>query len=165
MKSISNLGLVALALLSLVLAGCGDPAIGKLQTIKLTASSSGTGGFYDLKGEGGTLQLDATGYYSSTNTVDLTQRVTYQVTPIGLDLGGDTLSSPPATMTLNVTGLATAVQPFVCTWTNKGSDTQPSYFLTGSYAVTATYKGITSQPVYVGVASAGGDGPGGACGP
>ena len=67
-------------------------------------------------------------------------------------------------VTVSSTGLVTAVVPFVCSWTNVGGST-PAYQLTGSYKIVASFQGVTSQPVYVGVASQGGDGPSGACGP
>ncbi len=50
----------------------------------------------------------------------------------------------------------TAVAPFVCSWTNVGTSTQPAYQLTGSYKIVASFQGVASQPVYVGVASQGG---------
>lgn len=155
----------AVALFSLL--GCGDPAIGKLQTITLTSSASSSGGFFNLVGEGGTLQLIATGNYSSTNTKDLTGNVTYVVTPTGTDDGGAPLQAPPLTMTVNSTGLVTAVTPFVCSWVNEQTDSTkpPAWFLSGSYQIVATFQGITSQPIFVGVASAAGAPPTGACGP
>jgi hypothetical protein len=79
------------------------------------------------------------------------------------------LPTPPQGVTINKTGLLTAVPPFVCSWhdaePNPNKDMKPQWFLTGSYQVIATYQGVTSQPVFVGGASAGGDGPSGACGP
>lgn len=166
MKRIGILALIAITM-SLSL-GCGNPAVGKLQTITLSAASaSTTGGFYDLFGEGGTLQLVATGNYTSTATKNLSNVVTYTVTPLGTDLNGAALSAPPQTVTISATGLLTAVQPFVCTWTdvNPPTDSTASWFLTGSYEIVATYNGVTSQPIYVGVASSAGNGPGDACGP
>ena len=165
MKRISILAVSLSAVLLASLLGCGGPAIGKLQAINLTASGSSSGGFFDLKGEGGTLQLTATGIYTSTDTKDLSSRATYTATPTGTDLSGNPLLSPPQTITISSTGLVTAVIPFVCTWTNVGDPTTPAYQLTGSYKIVATFKGVTSQPVFVGVASQGGDGPSGACGP
>ena len=155
--------LAALLSTALLVPGCGDPAIGKLQTIQLTAVGSGTG-LTEVKGEGGTLQLVATGVYTTKSLVDLTNKVTYNVTPNGDSLSGP-LATPPQTLQMSITGLATAVAPFVCTFTNVGTDTQPSYALTGSYQVTVTYNGVTSQPLFIAVASATGDGPNGACGP
>ena len=152
--------LVALLAASLMAGlGCGDPAIGKLQTINLSTTGS------SLKGEGGTLQLSAMANYSSTTTQDVSNRVTYTATPTGTDLSGNALLAPPQTITVSATGLITAVAPFVCTFSNVGTATLPAYVLTGSYSITATYKGVTSQPVFIGVASAAGNGPSAACGP
>ena len=152
--------LVALLTVALMAGlGCGDPAIGTLQSITLTSSSN------SLQGEGSTLQLSATGNYSSPTPVDISNKVTYAGVPTGFDASGNALLAPPQTVTISPTGLVTAVTPFVCTYDNVGTATTPAYVLTGSYAITATYKGITSQPVYVGVGSAAGNGPGGACGP
>ena len=154
----------AVALFSLL--GCGDPAIGKLQTITLQSSGSSSG-FSDLKGEGGTLQLTATGNYSSTNTKDLTGHVTYVVTPTGTDLNGSPLPAPPLDISVSSTGLVTAVTPFACTFHDAEPDlTKPAaWVLTGSYQIVATFQGVTSQPVFLGVASQAGDGPSAACGP
>lgn len=160
--------LAALVSTMLLIPGCGDPAIGKLQTITLT--SAGTGGLFEVKGEGGILQLRAVGIYTTKTQVDLTNKVTYSLivtpqTPPGTDVNGNPLAPPPATLQISSTGLLTAVQPFVCTFMNTGTSTTPAYALTGSYQVTATFSGVTSQPVFIGVASAVGDGPSGACGP
>ena len=167
MKRTKILAAVAgLSLFSTLLLGCGDPAIGKLQTIKLTAVAAQSAGTVELKGEGGVLQLNALGIYSHSQ-VDLTQKVTYNVTitPNSTDYQGFPLLAPPQTMTLNTSGLATAVPPFVCTFTNLGTTTTPSWFLTGSYQITATFGGVTSQPIFIAIASAAGNGPNGACGP
>jgi hypothetical protein len=160
---------IALAFVGLL--GCGTS--NHLQTITLTAS--GSSGFFNVKGEGGTLQLVATGNYSSGKTHDLTNDVTYTMTAEGDQIDVSTLPesifplpAPPQTETINRTGLVTAVEPFACSWHDAEPDPtqdKPSWFLTGSYKVIATYQGVTSQPVFVGVASAGGDGPSGACGP
>jgi hypothetical protein len=145
--------------------GCGTPAVGKLQTITLT--SGGNAGLFEVKGEGGTFQLAATANYSSKSTVNVTNRVTYTVTATGTDLNGLALAATPKTLTVDAAGLVTAVPPFVCSFHNAEPDPTkpPSYVLTGSYQITATFDAVTSQPVFVGVASAAGDGPGSACGP
>ncbi len=152
----------ALSLLGLL--GCGQT--NHLQTITLTsANSSGT---FNVVGIGGTLQLTATGNYSSTQTHDLTNVVTYTVTPTGTDSNtGLALPAPPQTLTMSVTGMATAVDPSACTWINLQTDPtkSPAWALTGSYKVTATFQGIISQPVFIAVASSAGPAPTGACGP
>lgn len=150
-------------LLATSLLGCGGS--NKLQSI--TLGIGGTGGFFNLQGIGGTLQLKATGEYGSTKTKDLTNKVTYVVVPDGNDSDGNPLNAPPMTVTLSPTGLLTAVDPAVCTWTNlqPDPDKEPAWALTGSYKITASFDGITSQPIFVGVASAAGPPPTGACGP
>jgi hypothetical protein len=160
---------IALAFVGLL--GCGTS--NHLQTI--TLSAAGTSGLFNVKGEGGTLQLVATGNYSSSKTHDLTNVVTYTMTASGSQIASLSpttyapLPAPPQTATMSKTGLVTAVQPFACTWhdgePNPNKDNKPSWFLAGSYQVVATYQGVTSQPVFVGVASAAGDGPSNACGP
>jgi hypothetical protein len=153
---------IALAFIGLL--GCGTT--NHLQTITLTGGTSG--GFINVQGEGGTLQLVATGNYSSGKTHDLTHSVTYTMTPLGTDLGGVPLPAPPQTASINVTGLVTATPPFACSWHDAEpdvTDNKPAWVLFGSYQVVATYQGITSQPIFVGIASAAGDGPSSACGP
>jgi hypothetical protein len=160
--------MVALAVSQL---GCGGPAIGSLRTITLSAAPS-----TNLVGEGGTVQLFATGNYSTGAHDDITNRVTFSVTPSGTDDAGNplpnavTASCGPAQgcgdISVSSTGMITAVQPFVCTWvnTNTSGTGTPTWALSGSYQITATVHGITSQPVFVSVASAA-SAAGGACGP
>jgi hypothetical protein len=118
-----------------------------------------------LRGIGGTLQFKATGNYSSTKIRDLTNVVVYLVTP---DPSGVALPAPPLTVTMSPTGLMTAVQPAACTWHDSEpdvKDNKPEWSITGSYIVTATFQGVTSQQMFIPIASAVGDGPQGACGP
>jgi len=151
------------ALLAISLLGCGGS--NNLQSI--TLSIGGSGGLFNLKGIGGTLQLKATGEYSSSKTKDLTNVVTYTVVPDGVDSNGFDLPAPPLTVTMSPTGLMTAVDPADCTWVNLQPDPtkDPSWALSGSYKVTASFGSVISQPVFVGVASAAGPPPTGACGP
>lgn len=151
---------LAVLLLTLALLGCGGT--NKLQTITL---SVGGGGLFNLKGIGGTLQLVATGNYSNAKTRDLTNVVTYTVTP---DPNyAFLLPSPPQTVTMSPTGLMTAVQPAVCTWHDTQIDPAkpPTWVVTNDYIVTASFEGVTSQQAFVTVASASGDAPDGSCGP
>ena len=77
------------------------------------------------------------------------------------------------TLQFSSTGLLTAVDPAECTWTNLNqgtTQTQPAWVIDGDYIVTATYKGVTSQPIYVPIGSAAGvvdpnNNPTGQCGP
>lgn len=156
-----------LATLFLWVPGCGDPAIGTLQSITLTSTT----GSFQLKGEGGTIQLIATGNYTSRATRDLTNKVVYTATPLGTTEDGSELPNfsmiDPQTISISATGLVTAVVPFVCTYSNSGTTASPVWTMTGSYEIVATLSGVSSQPVYVGVASAPGTGPndGHQCGP
>ena len=164
MKHRTLLSFSATVLAVLILSSCGTS--NKLQTITLSADSASSGsGFFELTGEGGTIQLVATGNYSNTQALDITHRVTYTVTPVGTDQFGTPLPAPPQTITVNATGLATAVEPFVCSYTNLGTQSSPSWFLAGSYRITASFDNVTSQPVYIGMASAAGGGANGQCGP
>lgn len=148
--------------MSLISSGCGTSDY--LQTVTLSATTASTGGgLYNLSGWGGTLQLVVTANYHSGKQVPVTNSVTYAVTAQGVDDTGAALQAPPNTVTINTTGMMTAVNPPVCTWANEGTSTTPAWVLTGSYQVVATYRGIASQPVFVGVASAAGTG--GQCGP
>lgn len=161
---------LCVAAVFMLLLGCGNPAIGTLQSITLTAA--GSTGTSEVYGEGGTLQLVATGNYSSNATKDLTSYVTYAATPIGTTEEGASLpatsAASPEVISISPTGLVTAVTPFVCTFHNNGTATQAVWALTGSYQIVATFQGISSQPIYVGVAShIGESGPpdDGQCGP
>jgi hypothetical protein len=153
---------LACALLVFSMLGCGTT--NHLQSITLTPASGGSG-LFNVKGIGGTLQLVATGNYSSGKTKNLTSEVTYSVVP---DPTGQIVPpAPPSTVTMSPTGLMTAVEPAICLWTDTTLDLTkpPTWALTGDYIVTASFQGVTSQQAFVAVASAVGNGPGGACGP
>jgi len=162
---------VLICLFCISLLGCG--ATNKLQSVTLTPV--GNGGFVSLAGEGGTLQFQAIGNFSNAKGVDVTNRVTYTMTLVSgsIDKQGYPLQLPPQSVTLSPTGLVTAVEPFVCSWTDKNypddrdpkSGKKPAWFVVGSYKVVATLNGIDSNPAYVALASASGDGPDGQCGP
>jgi hypothetical protein len=142
--------------LPLIATGCGTSDY--VQSITLSAASSATsGGFYNLVGIGGTLQLVVNANYHSGKSIPVTDSVTYTVTPQGTDVNtGASLPAPPNTMLLDTTGLLTAVDPAACSWADVGTSTTASWVLTGSYQVVATYKGIPSQPVFIGIASSAG---------
>lgn len=156
-----------LSLLAVCLTSCGSTYT--LRTIQLTAPSS------NLQGIGATIQLQAEGTYSYGPNKDLTNLVTYNIvvdpdSNLGLATDGTTivLPTPPQTAMVSVTGLVTAVDPAICAWVDVGTATAPAWATTGVYEVTATYRGVTSQPFFVAVASAAGP-PGlpanGQCGP
>lgn len=156
---------LACALLVFSMLGCGTS--NHLQSITLGASlingvpPTGQSGFFTLEGNGGTIQLQATGNYSSGKTHDLTPMVTYKmiVDPVhGVDAFGNPLPAPPQTAQISVSGLVTAVEPATCTWVDISPDpTMPAFFYSGDYEVTVTFEGITSQPVYIPVASSAGN--------
>src|SRR5258706_4105413 len=77
--------------------------------------------------------------------------------------------APPQSIPWSKPGMLTAVDPAVCTWVDVAAflppattPPPPSWALSGDYMVTATFEGIASQPVFVGVASSVGnpDNPG-----
>lgn len=149
------------ALLVFTLLSCGTT--NRLQTITLSVSQQNgqpvtTGGVFSLVGKGGTLQLKATGNYSNSKTLDLTNKAAYSmiVDPNNnVDAFGNPLPAPPETAQINLTGLATAVNPATCTWVDVSPTVgSPVWNISGDYVVTASLEGITSQPVYIPVASA-----------
>lgn len=177
------------ALLVLVLAGCGGS--NKLQSIQLNAAlingvaPAGQAGFFTLQGNGGTIQMQAIGTYSSGKTKDLSNVVTYNVAvdPIhNVDAFGVTLLPPCAgpcldsqhgTVEFSATGLITAIEPATCSWIDIGPLGSPAWFYSGDYVVTVSFGGVISQPVYIPVASSAGNttykgvqnNPTGLCGP
>lgn len=172
---------LACALLAFGMLGCGTT--NHLQSITLGASlingvpNTTQSGFFTLKGNGGTIQLQATGLYSSGKTKDLSNEVTYTmiVDPIyNVDAFGVLLPAPGQTAQISVTGLVTAIDPATCTWVDISPDpTKPAWFYSGAYAVKVSFQGITSQPMYIPVASSAGNttykgvvnNPSGQCGP
>lgn len=186
---------LACALLVFSMLGCGTS--NKMQSITLgvkyingAAPAGGQSGFFTLEGNGGTMQLQATGVFSNQKTKDITNEVTYTVVVDpnnNMDAFGNTLEPPctapcqtagQGTVQYNATGLITAVEPATCTWVDiapllNGTPQTPAWFYTGDYKVTVSFSGLTSQPVYIPVASSAGNqfyngqenNPSGACGP
>ena len=169
MKRKTLLAALACAFLVFSMLGCG--ATNKLQTIQLNVAlndgvvPSGQSGVATLQGNGGTIQLQAIGISSNEKQSDLTDKVTYTVVvdpAHNLDVFGNTLIPPcqspscpaPAqppytngTVEFSSTGLITAVEPATCTF----PDGSAGYI--GDYVVTASFAGITSQPIFIPVAS------------
>lgn len=141
--------------------GTGD----KIGSVSIQAVGANGAGVVDLKGLGGTLQLKVTANYTSGKQIDETNFVTYAVTPEGTDDTGAALAVPPLTLTINATGMVTAVDPAVCVWINKGTVQQPSWFYNGDYKIVATYHGFASNPIFIPVASAAANSGNGQCGP
>lgn len=193
MKRTQILTALACALLALGLVACGGN--NRLQSIQLNvAQINGTtptnGSVLTLQGIGSTIQLQAVGEYSSGKTKVLTNEVTYNVVvdnTWGTNDQGQALlppCSPPTcpsptggpytagTLEYSPTGLITAVEPAECTWENQAVDpaTTPAWAIVGEYDITVSFEGVTSQPVYIPVASAVGiydkdSNPTSACGP
>jgi hypothetical protein len=169
--SILVISLVAVSLFSSS-CGTGD----KIGSVEMQVVGSGTG-TVNLAGLGGTLQLQVLAVYTSGKQIDETAFSTYTVAPTGFyysyDTNGDpttqnTMPSPPNGITLNSTGMVTAVDPGICSWVNVGvSSSSPSWAYTGYYQINATYRGFTSNPVFIPLASAasGANNTEGACGP
>ncbi len=174
MKRKTILTALLFGLLAATLLGCGGS--NKLQSIQLNvALVNGTqpgaqGGLFSLQGNGGTIQLQALGTYSSSKTKDLTNVVTYNVIvdPVhNMDAFGNTLLPPcktpcsdpsQGTLEYNPTGLLTSVEPATCTWVDVFPDaTDTAWYYVGDYQVTATFGGLTSQPVYIPIASSAGN--------
>jgi hypothetical protein len=154
--------LVALSLISM---GCGTSDSVKSITLSPTGSN--------FQGVDTTIQLSATANYNSGKVIDVTNESTYAIAAVCCDLNGAALPTPAApasgasgTLWVNGTGVMTDEVP-VCTWTlTSAPNASPvTYQLTGYYQVVATYGSMSSQPVSVAVASEGGNGPGGTCGP
>lgn len=199
MKCKHILAALGCALLALSMVGCGafKGQTSNLTSITLTASEvngqppGSQNGFFTLLGNGGTIQLQAIGEYSGGSTKDITHTVTYNVAvdpQYSQDAFGFALLPPcqppscpaPAqppytsgTVEYSSTGLLTAVEPATCTWVDVGPVGTPAWFYVGDYVVTVTYQGVTSNPIYIPVASSAGDqfyqgvenNPTGLCGP
>jgi hypothetical protein len=171
----------ACALLVSSLLGCGavKGTTNHLQSVQLSTSSKAevAMGTLELKGVGGTLQLYAWGNYSSGQPKLLNNvNVTYEIAATAGSFAwtgvmGDPNATPPQTVQMTPNALFTAVSPFACTFINEAvaPATTPAWALSGTYAVTAKYQGLTSPPAYVAVASEAGvadtTNPTGACGP
>ena len=176
--------MLACALLALTTIGCGafKGTTNNFQSITLDVSlingvaPKAQGGFFTLTGDGGTMQLQPIGNYSSGGTKDLTTVATYNVIvdpDHTQDAYGNTLLPPcygpcptsgaQGTVEISPTGLITAVEPATCTWVDIapvvsiGTTPTPAWFFVGAYQVTASYQGITSQPMYIPIASSAGD--------
>jgi hypothetical protein len=177
---------LACALLSFSMLGCGTTNHLQSMTLSVTKINgvvpTAQTGIYNLQGDAATMQLKATGTYSSGQTKDLTNMVTYSaiVDPnYTQTFTGGVLTTllPPCqapacpnptgppftqgTVEYSPTGLITAVEPATCTWVQNGT----GWFFQGAYQVTVSFEGITSQPIYIPVASEAGPGPNGECGP
>jgi hypothetical protein len=165
------------------MSGCGSLAGGDyIKSITLSSNGASAGGFYNLSGVDGTLQLVVTANYNSGKELVVTNAVTWSVSPQGTlnssndpnyPAGGDLPPYGPTTVPISATGLMTGIDP-ICTWvdvieTTNGTTAPanpPVWEYTGYYQVTATYRSFTSQPVGIGVGiTSSTDSPVGGCGP
>jgi hypothetical protein len=176
--SFVTLFLAAVALLSV---SCGTSDY--IESLTLSSTGSTSGGFYNLAGVDGTLQLQVIANYHSKKVIDVTNNSTWSVTPQGYLYTSNDPNYPapgplppygPTTVPISTTGLMTAIDP-ICTWedlesiqtgqTTPTPDNPPQWAYTGYYQVTATYRNFTSQPVGIGVGVTESNSPTGGCGP
>ncbi len=164
MKRTNILAAIAVTL-SLICSGCGTSD--SVKSITLSGVGSGT---FEVYGEGGTQQLVVIANYNSGKMIDVTNQSTFVATPTGYFVAGDgsqnalpdpytsyngISGTPPTTIEISATGLVTAVQPFVCTFViTSGTASTPTYGVSGSYQIVATYKGMQSNAQFLPVASA-----------
>ncbi len=162
MKSSKLLAAILSTAVLVIMSGCGTGD--KIGSVSISAVGA-SGGVINLAGLGGTLQLQVTANYTSGKLIDETNFATFTVTPEGTDDTDTPLAAPPLTLTINKTGMITAVDPAVCVWENLGTVAQPSWFYTGDYKIVATYRGFSSNPIFIPVASAAANTGNGQCGP
>jgi hypothetical protein len=161
------------AAVALLATSCGKSD--SIKSLFLTSPGANNDGFWNLAGADSTLQLKAYAVYNSGKQIDVTTMSTWTVTVVGVDQFGAILPPyGPTTVPINTSGLMTAVDPNLCTWTDAINNTvtppapwnPPVWEYTGYYQVSATYRGFTSQPIAVGVGSeASKNSPVGGCGP
>jgi len=150
-----------LAILALLASSCGTGD--KIASVSMTAS--GQTGLVNLEGMGSTLQLQVMANYTSGKSINETNFATYMITAVGTDDNLNPLPTPPYGIELNNTGMITATEQQngsgLCTWTNLNTTTtaltSPAWYYLGNYTIVATYRGFTSNPVYIPVASGAGN--------
>lgn len=173
MKRTSILAMV-IAAVTVFSSSCGQSDY--LQSVQLNAQGASAGGTFNLPGVDATLQLQAMAVYHSGKQVDVTNSVTWTVTPTGFDQSGNTLPAyGPQTVPISPNGLMQAIVG-VCTWTDAdvvaGGSTTPApanppiWQITGWYQVVANYRQFASNPVGVGIGTqTSNTSPIGGCGP
>jgi hypothetical protein len=175
-------------LVTLLSGSCGTSDY--LESLTLTSNGASAGGFFNLAGVDGTIQLAVTANYHSGKKIDVTNNSTFTMVPTGTYLyTADSVNYPapgpvpapgPNVVTISPTGLMTGIAP-ICTWKDALATTStgcpngetscqlpanpPIWEYTGYYQTTATYRNFTSQPVGVGLGVAASDSPTGGCGP
>lgn len=176
MKHVSFMALF-LAAVALLSTSCGTSD--SIKSLTLTSTGSSSGGFFNLAGVDGTLQLKVLANYNSGKMIDVTNAVTWSVTPTGTiyssadvnyTAGGPLPAIGPTTVTISPTGMMTGIAA-ICTWVDltdptTGKPASPAIWAyTGYYQLTATYRNFTSQPVGIGMGIAESNAPTGGCGP
>jgi hypothetical protein len=175
-KRISLILALLVAAVPLLTTSCGTSDY--VQSLTVTSNGASSGGFYNLVGVDGTLQLVVTANYHSGKTIEVTNSATWSMVPTGVisytadpnyPVGSLPPEPGPNTVTMSPTGLMTGIAG-ICTWTDlldsKGvAQTPPAWAYTGYYQVTATYRNFQSQPVGVGMGIAESNSPTGGCGP
>jgi hypothetical protein len=172
-KRTSILGLL-LAAVALLSTSCGTSDYIKSVTLSSVGQS---GGFNNMSGVDGTVQLVVTANYNSGKQIDVTNAASYQVTAIGTVYSSDDPSYPqggvlppfgPGNVTIDGTGLMTAIAA-VCSWQDlvgsSGPDNPAVWAYTGYYQVIATYRNFTTQPIGIGIGVTESNAPTGGCGP
>ncbi len=162
-----------LGVISLLSTGCGTSD--KIASVSMQVSGAGGAGTVNLAGLGGTLQLQVMANYTSGKLIDQTNYATYAVTAEGYFTDYSTgvginyaMPTPPLTMTIDKTGMVTAVDPGICSWVSTTGDPKtPGWAFSGWYKIVATYRGFASNPVFIPLASAASGQPNmqGQCGP
>lgn len=106
----------------------------------------------NLSGLGATQQFTVMAHNSNGKTEDVTNRVTFDVTP-GVQKDGS--YAPLASLSINGSGLAQATSNGgpVCTWNAMGTASM------GPYSIVAKFNGLNSQPAYVNLATESNCGP------
>lgn len=185
MKRLSTV-ILFLAAFALLTTSCGTSDY--LESLTLSSTGTTSGGFYNLAGVDGTLQLQVLANYHSGKTINVTNNSTWNVSPVGCATTADNptylcpneagAGSPytipdygPNTVPISTTGLMTGIVA-MCTWTDAIDNTltppapfnPPVWEYRGYYQVTATYRNFTSQPVGIGVGVTASDNSAG-CGP
>jgi hypothetical protein len=153
------------------MSGCGSSD--KIESVSMNVVGS-SGGTVNLYGLGSTLQLQVMTNYTSGKQVDQTNYSTYTITAQGYTCDwssgscvADAMPTPPQGLTVSPNGMITAVDPGTCSWVNVGTSATPAWAYSGWYQITATYRGFTSNPVFIPLASSSSGQPiaNGLCGP
>ena len=151
--------------------GCGTSDY--VQSVTLSSTGATSGGFSISRASTARFSFKPPRTTIAARAVPVTDSVTFTVTTVGVDDEGNPLPAyGPITVPINKTGLMQAVGS-LCTWTDLPSGSPPAiptppqynWVLDGYYQVIASYNGMASNPVGVGVGSAAGDAPDGTCGP